>query len=284
MIKLEAASLTDTGRHRDINEDRVWSQTYIASEGEQVGLFIVCDGIGGSLGGEVASHWAVEAVKSGLGEWFCPPDPRATVHLSEAEVDAAMRGTEVTRASNLRKLESAVRAAVQKANKVVFDYAKRKPQEAGDAGTTISMALAVGDRVVIANVGDSRTYLLRDKQLQQVTQDHSLVATLVASGQMKPDEIYTHPQRNLIYRSLGHKKDVQVDTYVKVLEPGDHLLLCSDGLWEMVQDEKLMARLILESSGPEQACHKLVDTANLAGGEDNIGVVVVKVSGERSAS
>jgi PPM family protein phosphatase len=277
MSTLEAAVLTDPGRTRSINEDRAWMQLYNTSDGEPVGLFVVCDGVGGHLGGEVASHWAVETVRQELGELFCPPDPRATVMLSPVEIAAAMQGTEATRHSNLQKLESLVQEAVQKANRVVYEYALKKPEKAGDAGTTITMAMLVGNRAVIGNVGDSRTYLLRAGMLKQLTRDHSLVATLVASGQIKPEEIFVHPQRNLIYRSLGHKQDVQVDTFIQILQPEDHLLLCSDGLWEMLQDDTLIARIILEAGSPDVACRKLIDAANTAGGEDNIGVVVVKV-------
>lgn len=278
MLKLNAAALTDTGRRRELNEDRVWVQVYEASEGEPVGLFIVCDGIGGYLGGENASHWAVETVKHELADLFCPPNPRATVLLPQAELDAALRGSESTRLSGIRKLENKVRQAVLKANLVVYEYAKAKPEQAGDAGTTISMGLVLGDRMVVANVGDSRAYMIRNGQLQQLTQDHSLVATLVASGQIQPQEVFSHPQRNLIYRSLGHKRDVQVDTYVHMLASGDTLLFCSDGMWEMVQDSNEIARLALESRSPEEACKQLVDAANAAGGEDNIGVIVVNVT------
>lgn len=278
MLKLNAAALTDTGRRRELNEDRVWVQVYEASEGEPVGLFIVCDGIGGYLGGENASHWAVETVKHELADLFCPPNPRATVLLPQAELDAALRGSESTRLSGIRKLENKVRQAVLKANLVVYEYAKAKPEQAGDAGTTISMGLVLGDRMVVANVGDSRAYMIRNGQLQQLTQDHSLVATLVASGQIQPQEVFSHPQRNLIYRSLGHKRDVQVDTYVHMLASGDTLLFCSDGMWEMVQDSNRITRLALESRSPEEACKQLVDAANAAGGEDNIGVIVVNVT------
>lgn len=278
MLKLEAAALTDAGRQRSMNEDRVWSQIYAASEGEAVGLFIVCDGIGGYLGGEVASHWAVETVKRELNDLFCPPDPRATVQLSKTELDAALRGSESTRLSGLRKLENRVRQAVQKANLVVYQYAKQKPDKAGDAGTTITMGLVLGDRAVIANVGDSRAYLIRNGQLQQITQDHSLVATLVAAGQIQPREVFTHPQRNLIYRSLGHKRDVQVDTFVQMVNQGDTLIFCSDGLWEMLQDDHKITRLTLEAKSAAQACRDLVDAANAAGGEDNIGVIVVRIT------
>ncbi len=278
MIKLAAAALTDPGRRRPINEDQVWSQVYLSSRGDSIGLFIVCDGIGGHLGGEFASYWAVESVKRELGDLFCPGDPRATVHLTPEEIEASLNGTDLTRLSSIRKYEKMVEQAIQKANQVVYEYAQQKPHQAGDAGTTISMVLVINSWAIAANVGDSRTYLLHDRQIQQISKDHSLVATLVASGQIKPEEIYIHPQRNLIYRSLGQKRDAQVDTFIHKVLPGDYLLLCSDGLWEMVQDDNLLARLILEAETLEQACAKLVDTANIAGGEDNIGVVVVKIS------
>jgi PPM family protein phosphatase len=278
MAKLTASALTDPGRRRQINEDQVWSQSYSSSKGDSVGLYIVCDGIGGHLGGEFASYWALEAVKHELSDLFCFGDPRATVHLTPEEIDASLNGVDLTRISNIRKYERMVDQAIQKANQVVYEYAQQKPQQAGDAGTTISMALVIGGWVVVANVGDSRTYLLRGNKVQQITKDHSLVATLVASGQIKPEDIFIHPQRNLIYRSLGQKRETQVDTFIHEVHPGDYLVLCTDGLWEMVQDDILLARLVLEAETLEQACAKLVNTANIAGGEDNIGVVVVKIS------
>ncbi len=278
MIKLQATALSDPGREREVNEDSAWAQVYEDSEGEAVGLFIVCDGIGGHLGGEYASHWAVETVKHELQKMFCPPDPRATVHLPKEELESWLHSGQTTRLSQIRRLEERVREAIEKANQVVYDYAQQKPEQAADAGTTITMALVLGSRAVIANVGDSRTYLMRGDRLRQITKDHSLVASLVASKQIKPGEIFTHPQRNLIFRSLGNKQDVQVDTFIENLKSGDYLLLCSDGLWEMVQDEKLLARTIKESETLDQACLRLVDAANVAGGEDNIGVVIVKAS------
>jgi protein phosphatase len=278
MIRLEAAGLTDVGREREINEDSVWAQVIETSEREPMGLFIVCDGMGGHLGGEVASHWAVETLKSELTELFCMKDPRATIRLSEAEINAVVEGEDSTRMSVSGKVVNKVIAAIQKANQVVREYAQHRPERAGDAGTTVTMAVALGRRVVIANVGDSRTYLLRDHKLRQITQDHSLVASLVAGGKLKPEEIYTHPQRNMIFRSLGQKRQVQVDTFLEVLQPGDTLFLCSDGLWEMVQDEKTIVRLIEKSEGIDQACKNLIEAANTAGGEDNIGVVLVEVT------
>ena len=280
MIMLVSATQTDSGRERDMNEDRVWAQVYTASEGEPIGLFIVCDGMGGHLGGEVASHWAVEAIKQEMSSIFTLKDPRATIRLSEAELNEVLqgKGDETTRATVGGKIETQMRNAIQKANQVVYKYTVAKPQEAAEAGTTVAMVVVLGRRAIIANVGDSRTYLLRDHQLRQISKDHSLVASLVASGQIKPEDIYHHPQRNMIYRCLGQKRQVQIDTFNEVLQPGDYLLLCSDGLWEMVRDEAVIVRLIEATCTPSQACQVLIDAANTAGGEDNIGVAVVKVS------
>lgn len=278
MLKFDAAALHDPGKQRAIDEDRTWWQIFMASEGEPVGLFIVCDGIGGHLGGDCASMWALETVKRELRDVFSPFDPRGTQELSRSELDSALRGSASKRSSRARKLERQVRRAVESANFVVYEYALQRPEKASDAGTTLTLALVSGKQAVIANVGDSRTYLLRDGQLRQITQDHSLVANLVTSGQIKPEEVFTHPQRNLIYRSLGYKAELHVDTFLQTLQAGDYLLLCSDGLWEMLRDEQEVAQIILESTAPEQACRSLVDAANDAGGEDNIGVVVVKVT------
>jgi protein phosphatase len=277
-MNLEAKALTDPGRERDMNEDRAWAQVFEASEGSPMGLFIVCDGMGGHLGGEVASHWAVEAIKVELADLFCQKDPRATVRLSDSEIQAIVEGSDSTRMSPGIRVESLIRKAIQKANQVVLDYAQKRPEKAAEAGATLTMAVVIGRRTVIANVGDSRTYLLRDHKLRQITQDHSLVASLVASGQIKPEEVFSHPQRNMIYRSLGQKRQIQIDTYGEVLEPGDYLLLCSDGLWEMVHDEDLMVRLIESANSLDSACKKLVDAANKAGGEDNISVVLAHVT------
>jgi serine/threonine protein phosphatase PrpC len=277
MLKLDATAITDPGRQRTVNEDRAWSQIYMASEGDPVGLFVVCDGVGGQSGGDCASQWALETIKRELREIFCPSDPRGTQELSRSELDDALRGGSSARPPKVRKLERQVRRAVERANLVVYEYSQQKPQEAGEAGTTLTLALIFGERGVIANVGDSRTYLLRDGLLQQITQDHSLVATLVTSGQIKPEEAYDHPQRNLIYRSLGYKDELNVDTFIQTLQPGDYLLLCSDGLWEMLRDETCIAQIILDSPTTDQACYSLIEAANKAGGEDNIGVVVVKI-------
>jgi protein phosphatase len=142
----------------------------------------------------------------------------------------------------------------------------------------VTAALIQNDQIYIANVGDSRTYLLRHGGLKLLTKDHSLVAKLVESKQITEEEIYTHPQRNLIYRSLGAgHKNVEVDIFHEMLRPGDRLLLCSDGLWEMVRHQDLLT-ILSEHTSPQVICDKLIKRANESGGEDNITAIVVHVS------
>jgi protein phosphatase len=137
------------------------------------------------------------------------------------------------------------------------------------------MALVVGDRATIANVGDSRTYLYRDGKLKRVTRDHSLVMRLVELGQIEDKDIYTHPQRNAVLRSLGDKPDLEIDIFSARLYSGDVLLLCSDGQWEMTQDPE-MERMIAAHGDPQQACEEFIRAANKAGGEDNVTSVLVR--------
>jgi protein phosphatase len=275
-MKLSSVATTDKGMVRDLNEDRAWQQVFNPSEGEPVGLFIVSDGMGGTMGGEVASHWAVETIRRELADLFINPDPRNTVRLSDAEIQNAVNGILPTHRLPANALEERVRNAVIRANQVVRGYAYHKPEQAADAGATLTLALVKGNTAIIANVGDSRTYLIRKSGIHQVTNDHSLVATMVASGQIRPEDVYTHPQRNVVYRSLGQKDEINVDIFHEMFHPGDILLLCSDGLWEMVRDEQMLA-IIQSTPVLDQVAGRLVDAANAAGGDDNISVVLCRM-------
>ena len=277
MISLIAASLSDMGQIREENEDCIWSQVYNASNKEPLGLFIVCDGMGGHMGGKHASFWAVEAIKREFAGLFVAKDPRATLVLTEADIEKVKAGELITpKAPEEPNIEELTVEAIQKANFVVYDYARHKPHSAGNAGTTITMTVLRGPQATIANVGDSRTYLLRNHVLRLITRDHSLVASLISEGHISPNELYYHPQRNVIYRYLGQKGKAQPDIYQQCLKPGDELLLCSDGLWEMIRSEQEIAEIMESASDPLQTCHDLVDTANRYGGEDNISVIVIK--------
>ncbi len=271
---LKFAFATDPGLQREGNQDRVFARVNQPPQGDPLGVFIVCDGVGGSQGGQFASHLAVEAVASKFADLFSAGDPRKS--LVERGSNHKKGVDEVTQASDLKKLEQLVRESVVYANQVVHEFTLQNPKEAGNAGTTIALAAVIGNSAVIANVGDSRTYILRDGSFRQISIDHSLVAGLVASGQIQPEEVFSHPQRNLIFRSLGHKLEIEVDTFVELLKPGDIMLLCSDGLWEMLQDEKAIAAQILKEDNLQVASDSLVAAANVAGGADNISVVLVK--------
>ena len=145
-----------------------------------------------------------------------------------------------------------------------------------DMGSTLTGFMIVGQHAFIVNVGDSRTYMIRGQQIYQLTTDHSLVGQLVASGVIEPDEVYTHPQRSQIYRSLGDKLNTPIDIFKQQLQPGDKLLSCCDGLWEMVRNPQIESTLN-NAANPQTACQQLIDLANDNGGEDNITAVVVYV-------
>jgi protein phosphatase len=272
-IQFKTADLTDKGRVRDENEDTVFHKVFYASDDDPMGLFVVADGIGGRLAGQVASYWAVEVVKHNLADLIAYQDPRSTNRFSREDI---LRMMSTAQEIDPNTLQERVRVAVDKANDAVRQYAHHSPQAARNAGTTLCLALVYGRQAIIANVGDSRAYVLRAGRLRQITTDHSVVQQMVDAGQLQADMIYTHPQRNVIYRSLGAHDTVETDIFELTLEPGDYLLLCSDGLWELVRDDA-MASIISQAASVQAACQQLVSAANAAGGTDNIGVVLTQV-------
>jgi protein phosphatase len=170
---------------------------------------------------------------------------------------------------------------VEEANRVIFEYAQANPDKAGNLGCTVTCAMVSGNKAAIANVGDSRTYRMHDGELTQVTQDHSYVWQLVSEGYIEEDEIFEHPQRNVVTRALGNRADVTVDTWSFPLQPGDRLLLCSDGLWEMIRDPSEIASN-LDADRLQTAVDGLIKAANHYGGYDNIGVVIAELRSEDS--
>jgi len=289
-LKLTAADKTDVGKQRDQNEDYAYKRVESSEDGDR-GLFIVADGMGGYKAGEVASRLAVETISKELDFFFKPLHDQPTVKLEKADLDPEKTVKIETTASTTAQQKTQklpetqavlfvgdqLEAAIQQANIAIVSYGEKKSSARG-LGSTVTAALLQNDQAYIANVGDSRTYLIRGNELKPVTRDHSLVARLVESKQIEPDDIYTHPQRNLIYRSLGAgHKHVEVDIFHLTLQPDDKLLLCSDGLWEMIRHQDLL-KTFEEQKSPQEICDQLIKLANANGGEDNISAVVVQVN------
>lgn len=239
---------TDLGRTRPINEDGYYISEY--SREYDTMYAIVADGMGGHKAGEVASSLAIEQISSYINRGFC-------VDMSVAE------------------LKDLLVTAVKHANRAIFEKSKEDPSCLG-MGTTMTLCFLVGERGVVAHVGDSRAYLLRGGSLHQVTTDHSLVNELVMKGQISAEEAANHPQKNVITRALGTDAGVEIDLYEFKIQPDDLLLLCSDGLSNMLSDSEL-AELMARGRGKplSDMAKQLVDAANEKGGLDNITAVLL---------
>lgn len=272
---LSVAASTDVGRLRELNEDGYYYRLTQSSDEGLLGLFVVADGMGGHLAGEVASYWAIHALKRDLAPLFYPQDPALTRRLDAEEL--AVLGSGVTVRLEETDLARLLQHAVERANQVLLGYARKHPDKAGDLGTTLTLAVIQDTRVTLVHVGDSRAYLWRGGQLRQLTEDHSVPGALLKQGKIEPDELYDHPHRNVLYRCLGLKPGIELDHSPTIeMLPGDALLLCSDGLWSMVHPEARLAALLAAGGEPAAICRRLVDAANQAGGEDNITAVWVQ--------
>lgn len=257
-LSLAVGTRSDRGikRKHKPNEDSLFAMQGARtndSQPQQFGLFVVADGMGGHANGQDASLLAIQNMIDFM-------LPRVTI------------GGEQMSDEGFSQLLS---DGVQHANQAVH---ARNLEERADMGTTMTSALVIGATAYIANVGDSRTYLYRAGQgLRKVTNDHSVVASLVEAGIIEPDDIYTHPKRNQIYRSLGEKSVVEVDTFRVDLQAGDKLLLCSDGLWDMVRDP-LIQQVLSKPNDPDEIGKDLIKAALDGGGEDNVSVIVAQFS------
>jgi serine/threonine protein phosphatase PrpC len=244
---IEIAGLTDVGQRRDHNED-AWTVFSTGPEQERL-VCVVADGMGGHLAGEVASARAVETIERELGE-----------HAADEPA-------------------TALRAALERANAVIWDEGQRDRDKSG-MGSTVVCAVIEGDRILVANVGDSRAYLVSNGQARQITHDHTWVAEQLVAGDIRPEDVVEHPYRHVLTRSLGAENAVEVELY-EPFEPeaGDVLILCSDGLTDHVASEEIGA-IVAETPAAETAARRLIDLANQRGGHDNITVVVARVRSE----
>jgi serine/threonine protein phosphatase PrpC len=253
-VGLRVGCASDIGQLRDHNED-----TLIAVQGIQLGddapdpfgFFVVTDGMGGHRAGEVASSLAARLV--------CREVLRR-IYLQYL--------LDETPSPDMAPLTEILSDAAQKANDQVH-------REVPGGGTTLTCALILGRRAYIAHVGDSRAYLLTKHDIQRVTQDHSYVSRLIELGELTPEEAAVHPQRHVLYRAIGQGDDLDIDTYHQPLPPGSRLLLCSDGLSGVVSEEEI-GRIVASAPTPQEACDRLLEAANEAGGPDNISALLIE--------
>lgn len=272
-LSLSVGGATDRGLLRDLNEDRFYFKVVQSSGEPPLALLVVADGMGGQLAGEMASEWAIQTLRRELSVLFRPQDPSVTRRLDAEDLAAVGSGSTV----RLQETDMArlLLHAIERANQVLLGYARRYPEDAGDLGTTVTLAVIEGDRATLAHVGDSRAYLWHEGTLRQLTEDHSVPGALLRQGKIAPEEVHDHPHRNLLYRCLGLKPGIEVDVLPGIaLKPGDRLLLCSDGLWDMVFPEERLAALVSPAGGAAALCRRMVEAANEAGGEDNITAVL----------
>jgi len=265
-VHLIAASDSDAGnvRRSDPNEDStlvLMLQRVHESQSAPAGVFIVADGMGGHDNGQGASLLAISTIAE-----------RMVRELLTAPLLAEQKG-EAIKPLDEDTLVSLLQGTVEDANAAIC---KVNQHDKTDMGSTITGFMIYKDYAYILNVGDSRTYMVRGEQIYQLTTDHSLVGQLVAGGLIQPEDVYTHPQRSQIFRSLGDKLNVQIDIFKQQLHPGDILLSCSDGLWEMVRNPELEG-ILNKAPDPQVACSQLIEAANANGGEDNVSAVVVFV-------
>jgi len=249
-LTITSFGATDVGRKRSSNED-----AFLVDDA--LGLYVVADGMGGHAAGEVASQEAVETiygmVKQGL---------RALPQIVGTLTNEHAR-------SACRLLEGAVQAATY----MVFALAELDRDKSG-MGTTISALLFLGEYAVTAQVGDSRIYQVRDGQVMQMTEDHTLISWQLKQGLITPEEARRSPHRNVITRPVGNRDYVEVDTGLIALTPGDRFLLCSDGLHGYLREEEIS---IVTFLGAEEAVGRFIEMANERGGKDNITAVLVEV-------
>jgi len=253
-MRIECDGLSDVGRKRDHNED-----AYVV--GDQDKLFAVADGMGGHAAGEVASQIAIKTIYD-------------FVQSTRADADVTWPfDYDPTLSGDANRLRTAIRLANQK----ICDTIREK-EDLKDMGTTIVGALMSPDgTVTVGHVGDSRAYLLRDGEIRQLTSDHSWVNEQVKLGFLDRADAVRHPFRNVVTRALGSRGEVNVDLAEEALRPGDRLLLCSDGLTSMVEDDEILSTLHEAGDDPAASCRALVDAANSRGGDDNITAVLVQI-------
>ncbi len=251
LTKLRIAGCTDTGVRRQHNEDHI-------GYCQELGIAVLADGMGGHQSGEIAAHMAVESVVEKL---------------------KSMASSEKAGAITSSQLLHFVSNTISHSNSMIFQAAEALEKHKG-MGTTLVATIIRGSRLYAGHVGDSRLYLFRERQLSRLTRDHSLVQDLIDRGFYTEEEARTANVSHIVTRALGTKADVDIDTVEYALQAGDVLLLCSDGLSDMVADWRIeeILREQLEREKLEQIAQRMVDQSNRNGGKDNISVILVQVT------
>ena len=240
---MKVSAVSDRGKVRPSNQD-----SYLLEETDKGMLCILADGMGGYAGGEIASKMAVDLIFQGVAE--------ATEEVNEETL-----------------LDILTRA-----NDAIYRKSIVEPGLTG-MGTTLCVALIMRERTILAHVGDSRIYLWHDKELRQLTKDHTLVAELIRSGEITAEQALTHPHRHILTRAFGVEYNTQLDMETIQLNEGDRLLMCSDGLYMYVTDEEIR-RLLVRRPSVKKVCDRLLEKAMKGGGADNITVLCVEKEGE----
>ncbi|HYM01273.1 MAG TPA: Stp1/IreP family PP2C-type Ser/Thr phosphatase [Blastocatellia bacterium] len=278
-VVLQSGHFTDVGLIRELNEDSVLALNltqYFESVQTQIGLYVVSDGMGGEAAGEIASRVTVRAIAEWVTEKLISASLKST-HNERIVAPTHTGGLRLTVADgNDMATTEMLKAAVMNANQEVLAYSNSHPAERG-LGATVTVAMIVGDVLTVANVGDSRCYLLSGDSLEQLTEDHSLVQKMINTGNLSRSEAKVHPYRNVIYRSIGGDEQIEIDIIRRKLSSGDILLLCSDGLTGMLSDDQIRD-ILMVNPDPNIAAKELVVNANANGGEDNTSVIVVTIS------
>jgi serine/threonine protein phosphatase PrpC len=252
-MRTVSCAKTDVGRRRRVNQDAFFVD-------DELGLYIVADGMGGHAAGEVAAWEAVEAVNDMI------------VSGKEAVDNFEHAPQSEEFAKDICRL---LEGAVQSATYMVFGMAEQSPDYHG-MGTTISALLLVGEYGILAQVGDTRIYCIRGRKETQLTEDHTLINWQIQEGILTPEEAKYAPHKNVITRAVGNKDYVQVDTQIIKVEKGDRFLICSDGLHGYLRKGEIPKIL---KKGPEAACQEFIQLANDRGGKDNITSLVVEITG-----
>jgi protein phosphatase len=244
---------THPGKVRSKNEDSVLSIEHSRMNLgiiQPICLVAVADGMGGHASGEQASNLVIDAI----------------AQISTIELQALQN-------PSFEEFGDWIKRATQAANQSVYEA---RHNASNDMGSTLVLGLIIGSQAYLGHSGDSRIYLVNKESIKQLSTDHSLVQHLISIGKITQEEARVHPQRNIIYRSLGEKPEVEADYFTQLLFPKDRLLFCSDGLTSMLDDQKIQ-KIILDASSPQAACDTLIEEANAAGGEDNISALIIEV-------